>query len=163
MQSALWLALGPEKYFPNERWRFLDRLGSSLPKEKTWFPFESPDLSFCLWQLSEDKVASLSINGGWNRRPYMIHHCVLNKGLVYSSSRKNKGKWNFTAKGKEELWFNSAASVVSAAPQANQPTNRYASQKEEIESSFCHQECKFPTISLRLELEKLSSFRYYKR
>jgi len=25
---------------------FLDRLGSSLPKEKTWFPFESPDCLF---------------------------------------------------------------------------------------------------------------------
>ncbi|KAL3580252.1 hypothetical protein D5086_018087 [Populus alba] len=76
-----------------------------------------------------------------------------------SSSRKNKGKWNFTAKGKEELWFNSTASVVRAAAQANQPTNRYASQHEEIESSFYYQECKFPT-SLRLELEKLSLFRH---
>ncbi|KAJ6984990.1 hypothetical protein NC653_023093 [Populus alba x Populus x berolinensis] len=97
--------------------------------------FRVSGLSFCHWQLFENKVASLSINGG-----------------------KNKGKWNFTAKGKEELWFNSTASVVRAAAQANQPTNRYASQHEEIESSFYYQECKFPT-SLRLELEKLSLFR----
>ncbi|KAL3582802.1 hypothetical protein D5086_017134 [Populus alba] len=33
-------------------------------------------------------------------------------------------------------------------------------KKEEIESSFYYQECKFPT-SLRLELEKLSSFRWF--